>query len=129
MKRRLIWSGAEESRVMDKWRQVAEKKWMDEWWKMTPEGEGLGIELVISLVGKAEAKKLNRKWRKRYYIPQVLAFPGLGEPWEDGWRRPGDIVICVDKLHEESRKYRKNIDDVMTEWVFHGWKNLIGQGE
>jgi len=82
-------------------------------------------ELSIVFMGKIRAKKLNIKYRKKSYIPQVLAFPMSREVDSDGLIRLGDIVICTEKLKYEAKLLNNNLDEVLKEWMIHGVENLM----
>ena len=82
------------------------------------------VELSINFVGRKKAKELNINYRKMDYIPQVLGFPMSKEKDVDNMIRLGDIVICTQKLKYESIFLKKNIDEVLGEWLVHGVENL-----
>lgn len=83
------------------------------------------VELSVYFVGRNKAKKLNIDYRQRSYIPQVLGFPMSKEQDADGMIRLGDIVICTQKLKYESKFLKKDIDQVLEEWLVHGVENLL----
>lgn len=83
------------------------------------------VELSIIFVGRKKAKALNIKYRQKNYIPQVLGFPMSKEVDVDGLIHLGDIVICTQKLKYESVFLKKNIDEVLGEWLVHGVENLL----
>lgn len=83
------------------------------------------IELSIYFVGRVKAKKLNIKYRQKSYIPQVLGFPMNREKDVDAYIRLGDIVICTQKLKYEARYFKKNINEILNEWLIHGVENLL----
>lgn len=83
------------------------------------------VELSINFVGRKKAKDLNIKYRQKNYIPQVLGFPMSKEVDVDGLIHLGDIVICTQKLKYESVFLKKNIDEVLGEWLVHGVENLL----
>lgn len=83
------------------------------------------VELSIVFVGRDRAKKLNIDYRQKSYIPQVLGFPMSKEKDVDGLIRLGDVVICTQKLKYESVFLKKNIEDVLGEWMVHGVENLV----
>lgn len=83
------------------------------------------IELSIVFVGRKKAKELNIKYREKDYIPQVLGFPMSREADIDGYIRLGDIVICTQKLKYECKFQKKNLEEIMEEWVQHGVDNLM----
>lgn len=83
------------------------------------------VELSVVFVGRKKAKELNIKYRQKSYIPQVLGFPMSKEKDVDGMIRLGDIVICTQKLKYESVFLKKDIDEVLEEWLVHGVENLV----
>lgn len=56
-------------------------------------------EITVRVVGAAEARRLNRSYRRRDYATDVLAFP---YPAPRGTIR-GDIVLCAPVLVREAR--------------------------
>lgn len=83
------------------------------------------VELSIIFVGRKRAKKINETYRRKSYVPQVLAFPMSKEVDDDGLIRLGDIVICTAKLKYEAKWLEKNLDVVLREWMIHGVENLL----
>ncbi|HNY04189.1 MAG TPA: rRNA maturation RNase YbeY [Candidatus Woesebacteria bacterium] len=88
-------------------------------------GYNKDTELSIYFVGRVKAKKLNIKYRKMDYIPQVLGFPMSKVADKDGYTRLGDIVICTQKLKYEARYFKKNINEILDQWLLHGVENLL----
>ena len=83
------------------------------------------IELSIYFVGRKKARDLNIKYRQKDYYPQVLGFPMSLERDADGWIRPGDIVICTQKLKYEIDFQKSTLEKVLYEWLMHGVENLL----
>jgi len=82
------------------------------------------VELSLVFVGRDKARKLNIKYRKKSYIPQVLGFPMSGEPDEEGIIRLGDIVICTQKLKYEIKYQKSDLENILYQWLVHGIENL-----
>ena len=82
-------------------------------------------ELSVVFVGREKAKKLNQKYRKKDYIPQVLGFPMDKKKDSDGFRHLGDIVICSAKLKYEAEFQKKNNNEILRDWLKHGLENLM----
>ncbi len=82
-------------------------------------------EISLYFVGRDKAKKLNISYRQKNYIPQVLGFPMNKEKDRDGYIRLGDIVICTQKLKYEAKYFKKNINEVLDQWLVHGVENLL----
>ena len=83
------------------------------------------VELSIFFVGRKKARDLNIKYRNKEYIPQVLGFPMSMEADGDGISRPGDIVICTQKLKYEAKFQDKSVDNILKDWIEHGLENLL----
>jgi rRNA maturation RNase YbeY len=83
------------------------------------------VELSVLFVGKRKAKKLNQDYRKMNYVPQVLSFGQDEKAMADGWRRLGDIMICLPLLREEAIVENRLLMEVLEDWLRHGIKNLL----
>ena len=82
-------------------------------------------ELSVALIGNAEMRKLNARYRRKNYPTDVLSFPAArGTP--DGVRLLGDVVISVDKAKEQARERGRSLDDEMTTLLIHGVLHLLG---
>ncbi len=88
-------------------------------------GYDKNVELSIVFVGQKKAKDLNIEYRQKDYIPQVLGFPMSKEKDVDGVYRLGDIVICTQKLHYETKYLNMTLDEVLYAWIQHGVENLL----
>lgn len=93
------------SRILD------EKKWGDK------------VEISLNFVGKRKAKKLNKEYRRKDYIPEVLAFP-MGDTAPDGKVMIGDVVICYPLARAEARRRERLVIEIIAELLEHGIGNL-----
>lgn len=84
-----------------------------------------GIELSFMLMGKKRALELNKSYRQKDYIPQMLEFPMSKKADADGIIRLGDIVICVPLFKKEMVVFGKSEETVLDEWLAHGIGNLL----
>lgn len=110
------WKENLEGLVFDNWNEV----WPESWKR------GRTVELGVMIVDMVEAKKLNWDYRRRDYVPQVLAFPtGNREADLDGVYRPGDVVICGPLLVAESKQEKVKVEDKIKVWLKHGIGNLV----
>jgi probable rRNA maturation factor len=82
-------------------------------------------ELCLVLVGNAEIRKLNAKFRQKDYPTDVLSFPA-GDKLPPGVRLLGDIVISVEKAKEQSKERRRTLNDEMVTLMIHGIVHLLG---
>ncbi len=70
------------------------------------------------MVGTPEARRLNRRYRRRDYAPNVLAFPYD--------RRRGDVVLCHPVIAREARAARRTLAAHYAHLVVHGVLHLRG---
>lgn len=82
-------------------------------------------DLTIRVVGRTEARSLNRTFRGRNYATNVLtfeygSFSGLGAPVH------ADIIICLPVLVREARQQRKRLRDHLAHMVVHGCLHAQG---
>ncbi len=82
-------------------------------------------ELSIALVGNAEIRKLNAKFRKKDYPTDVLSFPA-GDELPTGVQLLGDIVISVEKAKEQAKERRRTLNEEMVTLLIHGIVHLLG---
>lgn len=80
----------------------------------------LGTEYVVSLVfiGAKRAQTLNKTYRNKTYVPNVLAFP-LDED-------NGEIFICAQNLKGEAPKYHMSVSTYTAFLFIHALLHLKG---
>jgi len=85
-------------------------------------GEG---ELLIRLVDKSEIQRLNRTYRGRDQVTNVLSF--LSDlPVEIEEAILGDVVICVEVVREEADAQGKDFVHHLIHMAIHGTLHLLG---
>lgn len=82
-------------------------------------------QLGIRVVGAAEGRALNRRWRGRDYATNVLSF-GAEAAGVPGPRRLGDLVICAPVVAREAREQGKPLPAHWAHMVVHGVLHLRG---
>lgn len=84
-----------------------------------------GSELSIALIGNAEMRRLNARFRHKDYPTDVLSFPAEGDlPGTASLL--GDVIISVDEARQQARERRRLLDDEMTTLLIHGVLHLLG---
>jgi probable rRNA maturation factor len=79
-------------------------------------------EITVRIVGTAEARRLNRRYRGRDHAANVLSFPyGTSR----GTLR-GDIVLCAPVIRREARAQGKSIEAHFAHLTVHGLLHLQG---
>jgi probable rRNA maturation factor len=82
-------------------------------------------ELSVALVGNAEIRKLNAKYRKKNYPTDVLSFP-VEQRLETGERLLGDVIISIEKAKQQAKERRRTLDNEMATLLIHGVLHLLG---
>jgi len=97
-----------------------------------------GGELGVRVVGSAESRRLNARYRGKDKPTNVLSFPPAplpgrlsgGVPHARGPRagsRPlGDLVICAQVVRSEAREQKKPLEAHWAHLVVHGALHLAG---
>jgi probable rRNA maturation factor len=82
-------------------------------------------ELCLVLIGNAEMRKLNAKFRKKDYPTDVLSFPA-GVKLPTGVRLLGDVVISVEKARQQARQRGRTLNEETVTLLIHGVLHLLG---
>ena len=87
-----------------------------------------GREMGLRVVGPAESRRLNSRFRGKDKPTNVLSFPVASLPGAPvGEARPlGDLVICPQVLRMEAREQQKTLRAHWAHLVVHGVLHLIG---
>ena len=87
-----------------------------------------GAEVSVRLIDKQEMRALNRDYRKKDAVTNVLSFPAgeiEGLP-QDAARTLGDIVICAAVVSMEAAEQGKKVADHWAHMLVHGTLHLLG---
>jgi probable rRNA maturation factor len=80
-----------------------------------------GAQVTLRIVGMAEGRLLNRRFRKHDQATNVLSFAYQHRPLE------GDVVLCHPVIAREARKQGKSLAAHYAHLVVHGILHLRGQ--
>jgi len=103
--------------------------------KIVLEGEKIKIEpeLSIALVGQGRIRQINKKYRKKNRVTDVLAFPEskvLLEKFRVGpFQRVqglGEIVICLREVRKNAKRYNTSFEKELARVLIHGVLHLLG---
>lgn len=86
------------------------------------------VSVAVRLVDADEAQALNRDYRGKDYVPNVLSFPLDDDfPLPPGEARPlGDIVLCLPVIAAEAAEYGKTLAQRLAHLLIHGVLHLAG---
>lgn len=86
---------------------------------------GVDREIGVSVVGPAESRRLNARYRGKDKPTNVLSFP-VPQLSVTGPQPLGDLVICPQVLRTEAREQNKSLRAHWAHLVVHGSLHLIG---
>ncbi len=82
-------------------------------------------DLSVRVVGSAESRRLNKRYRNKDKSTNVLAFPyGPGAPVAR--RLLGDLVVCAPVVAREAREQGKSRQAHWAHMIVHGTLHLLG---
>lgn len=97
------------------------------------ENEGFGhpSEVSVSFIGSDEIRKLNREYRGKDAVTDVLSFPNsdTGEydiNQDTGCAMLGDIVICVSRAMEQAEQFGHSLRRELSYLTVHSMLHLLG---
>ncbi len=89
--------------------------------------------ISLSVVGEQRMKTMNREYRKKDYVTDVLSFPSDSKSFfgnniinksED--KEFGDIIICPKQIERQAREYKITYKEEFTRMLVHGVLHLLG---
>lgn len=75
------------------------------------------VDLSIALVGEKRIKGLNKKYRRKNRITDVLSF---------SYNNSGEIVICLKEVKKDAKKFKSIFKKELTRVLIHGILHLLG---
>ncbi len=80
---------------------------------------GRDYDLNIYFVGVKLMKSVNKKYRGKNYVTDILSFPYLHDNF-------GEIYICLDKVAQKSKSFNTDAENYLNYLFVHGMIHLIG---
>jgi len=108
-------------------RQRIEKKFFEKIVKNVLKSEKKEKQKVsVFLVGEKRIKDLNKKYKKKNKSTDVLSFGEVSNFIEPEKKRLGEIVICLEKVKKNARKYKNPFKKELARVLIHGILHLLG---
>jgi probable rRNA maturation factor len=92
------------------------------------------VSLSLTLCGKTKIRSLNKQYRQKDYVTDVLSFPVYENLRPD--KRPkgknltqmdlGDLVICKEKAFSQAKEFEITYEQEIVHLAIHGFLHLIG---
>lgn len=83
----------------------------------------LNSELSLILVDSDEILRINKEYRNKDYVTDVISFEQDDEEDEN---YKGDIFLCIDKVYEQAEKYEHSVEREFAFLLCHGVLHLHG---
>lgn len=83
-------------------------------------------ELTVRIVGEAEGRALNERFRGKASATNVLSFPFEPPPGVPVPPELGDLVLCAPVVAREAREQGKPLREHWAHLVVHGVLHLLG---
>lgn len=85
------------------------------------------VEISVSLVGESKIRSLNKKYRAKDKITDVLSFPiDMIPDLRFTIRALGDIFICLPFAKKQAKRENIRVDDKLARLTVHGFLHLLG---
>lgn len=92
------------------------------------------VTISMNLCGKAKIRRLNREYRQKDYVTDVLSFPIYENLRPDKKSREktlpevelGDLVICKDKARVQAKEFKITYEQEIIHLAVHGFLHLLG---
>lgn len=82
-------------------------------------------ELTIGLIGNAEMRRLNAKFRNKDYPTDVLSFPAQ-QNLPGAMHLLGDVIISLDKARQQAKERSRSLQEEVVTLLIHGVVHLLG---
>lgn len=85
------------------------------------------VEVSVNLVGENKIKSLNKKYRHKDKVTDVLSFPLADETFiKYGIMTLGDIFICLPFAKKEAKRENIDMKEKLAQLAVHGFLHLAG---
>ena len=108
-------------------RKVSVKRWREFTITALESVERETRDLSIVFVTDAAMRKLNRQFRDKDCVTDVLSFPSQTEPFESGQDATlGEIVISVERAIAQAKENDLSFTNEIEQLILHGLLHLCG---
>jgi probable rRNA maturation factor len=76
-------------------------------------------DLNIYFVGKKKMREVNKKYRNKDYVTDILSFPFLDDDF-------GEIYICLEKANKKAKDFNTTEKKYLDYIIMHGMIHLTG---
>lgn len=83
-------------------------------------------EVSVNFVSENKIKAINKKYRKKDKITDVISFSAQEGEMVGEEKDLGDIFICIKKIKNQAKEYRVRWEEELTRMLVHGVLHLLG---
>jgi len=123
------------TRDIEKYADSALKKWLKKvlsepklskqvWNTRTRKGSRAFLQVELSIVTAAKMIKLNKEFRDKADVTDVLSFPSIEIFKQQGYL--GDLVICAPVLLKQAKEFKQDWKQEVDVLLVHGILHLVG---
>lgn len=101
--------------------------------KVLKEGDEEGSNLSVAIIGPGRMRELNKKYRGKNRVTDVLSFPGskaLSEKFQVGPLKKmeglGEIAICLREVKKNAKRFGFVFEEELARVLIHGILHLLG---
>lgn len=95
-------------------------------------GEKKQGNISVAFIGEGRMRKLNKKYRKKNKVTDVLTFPEKKLPFKKFSQELqkvqglGEVVICLREVKKSAKKYKVSFEEELALVLIHGTLHLLG---
>ncbi len=89
--------------------------------------------ISIALVGPARIKRLNREYRRKNRVTDVLSFPNKEIMFEEFKFKEiekieglGEVIICLREVRKQAKRFKEAFEKELARVLIHGILHLLG---
>jgi len=75
------------------------------------------VDLSIALVGQGRIRELNKKYRKKNKVTDVLSFQ---------YDKSGEVIICLREVKKNAKKFGSTYKKELARVLIHGTLHILG---
>jgi probable rRNA maturation factor len=108
-------------------RKINAKQWLEFTEKALQTLGGDNQSAAIVFVGDAAIKRLNRQFRGKNDVTDVLSFPSKAESFEvENGSHLGEVVISAQRAATQAKEHGLSFSDEVKQLILHGLLHLCG---
>lgn len=78
----------------------------------------VGADLSVALIGESRMRRLNKKYRGKNKVTDVLSFP---------YNNSGEVAICLREVKKNVKKNKSTLEKELSRVLIHGILHLLGE--